>query len=83
MEVAREKMLPSPEERRRILEQAGVILAEARALAHLLDDQRDQETWTGQARQVSFEAHKTGRIFRAGAPHRSTFLHLIARSSSR
>jgi len=56
MEVAREKMLPSPEERRRILEQAGVILAEARALAHLLDDQRDQETWTGQARQVSFEA---------------------------
>ena len=46
MEVVREKLLPPVEERRRILEQAGVILAEARALAHLLDDQRDADEWS-------------------------------------
>jgi hypothetical protein len=59
MEVVREKLLPPMEERRRILEQAGVILAEARALADLLDDQRDlEQTWPDKARWVSFEAQE-------------------------
>jgi hypothetical protein len=55
MDSTREKVLPSLEERRRILEQAGVILAEARALAHFLDDQRDSQIWAAPTEQLSFE----------------------------
>ena len=36
-EIVQERTLPTPEERRRILERAGLVLAEARALMELLD----------------------------------------------
>ena len=56
MELAREQVLPSVEERRRILDEAGIILAEAQALARFLDTQRDGQTGLRQDVPVSFEA---------------------------
>jgi uncharacterized membrane-anchored protein len=56
MDLAREQVLPSVEERRRILDEAGVILAEAQALAHFLDTQRGGLEGLTQDVPVSFEA---------------------------
>jgi hypothetical protein len=39
------KNLPGEEERRQIRERAGAVLAEARALADVLDRQEGQTTW--------------------------------------
>jgi hypothetical protein len=63
MELAREQVLPSVEERRRILDEAGVILAEAQALAHFLDTQRDGLVGLTQDVPVSFEALEDGPGF--------------------
>jgi hypothetical protein len=44
-EVGLKSELPSPEERRRILEQAGMVLAKARALMDRLDQSENQSIW--------------------------------------
>jgi len=84
MEVTREKRLPSLEERRRILEQAGIILAEARALADELDHLQAWQIWALQTDQLSFTGSQIfPQTFRSGMQLRDTALHPITRSSSR
>jgi hypothetical protein len=51
-EVIQERSLPGPEERRKILERAGLILAEARALVDRLDRADGKVLWVAQANRA-------------------------------